>query len=538
MEPTPQEIGDQLDRLLVSQEFRTSERLADFLRFIVEETLAGRAIEINQRTVGVKGLGYASNFDPQTNPAVRIQARRLRRALDQYYYNQGNKDPIRIYIPKGGYVPVFLPNRDEIRNAEPASDPTGSASATVEPQVAQPDGPSIAILPFEYLGNESEYAYMASGITEEIVIALTRFPEFTVVGPLNRDIIRQNHLGPRDIGREYNVRFLLDGTIRFRVQSLRITARLTEAPSGYQLWGQAQDYDLETSSIHQIDDDVVGQVVATIADSYGVIPRALRKETPAQRSDSLSDYEAILRFYHHFYVLTQESHNDAFAALEKTLERDPDNAMAAGMLGDLYASMYQYGYEDSESLVDQAEELGRKAVALDPNCQPARFTMALVHFLRGQRRQFMSEAEKTLKLNPNHALNSAALALHLYMAGEQERGLELMHKVMHLNPHHPGWYHLVPFMNYYRQGEYDLALIEARRFNTPVFHFDPLIRAAVLGQLGRRAEAKKAADELLALVPDFERRGGSLIRRFAYLDEHVEMLLEGLRKAGLELVAY
>jgi tetratricopeptide (TPR) repeat protein len=209
--------------------------------------------------------------------------------------------------------------------------------------------------------------------------------------------------------------------------------------------------------------------------------------------------------------------------------------MAAGMLGDLYASIYQYGYEDSESLLDQAEELGRKAVALDPNCQPARFTMALVHFLRGQRSQFLSEAEKTLKLNPNHALNCAALALHRYMAGEQEPGLNLMHKAMRLNPHHPGWYHLVPFMNYYRQGEYDLALIEARLLNIPVFHFDPLIRAAVLGQLGRQTEAKKAVDELLALVPDFQTRGRVLIQRFAYLDEHVDMLVEGLRKAGLEL---
>ena len=121
------------------------------------------------------------------------------------------------------------------------------------------------------------------------------------------------------------------------------------------------------------------------------------------------------------------------------------------------------------------------------------------------------------------------------MAGEQERGVNLMEKAIRLNPHHPGWYHLVRYMEDYRRGEYDLALIEARRFNTPVFHFDPLIRAAVLGQLDRQAEAKEAVDELLALVPDFEGRGESLIRRFAYLDEHVEMLADGLRKAGLEL---
>jgi adenylate cyclase len=91
-------------------------------------------------------------------------------------------------------------------------------------------------------------------------------------------------------------------------------------------------------------------------------------------------------------------------------------------------------------------------------------------------------------------------------------------------------------VNYYRQGEYGLALIEDRLFNTPGLFWDPLIRAAALGQLDRRAEAEKAVDELLALMPDFKHHGPSLIRRLAYLDEHVDMLLEGLRKAGLEQV--
>jgi adenylate cyclase len=302
------------------------------------------------------------------------------------------------------------------------------------------------------------------------------------------------------------------------------------------MWGEVHDYDTEKSTIKQIDDEVVGRIVATIADAYGIIPRALAKESMAQRTDSLSEYEAILRYYHSFYVLTEDAHAQAFEALKNTLELDPENAMAAGMLGDLVASIYQYGYDDSESLLDQAEELGRRAVALDPNSQPARFTMALVHFLRFQRRQFISEAEKCIALNPNHALNSAGMALHLYMAGERERGVELTEKVMRLNPHHPGWYHLVHYMEAYRQGDYETALIESRRFNIPVFHFDPIIRVAVLGQLGRQEEAGQAIDELLALVPDFETRGRSLIKRFAYSDENVEMLLGGLRKAGLELI--
>ena len=92
-------------------------------------------------------------------------------------------------------------------------------------------------------------------------------------------------------------------------------------------------------------------------------------------------------------------------------------------------------------------------------------------------------------------------------------------------------------MNDYRQGEYDSALKEARRFNTPAFFWDPIIRAAGLGQLGRQPEADKAVAELLALVTDFERRGRSLIQRVAFSEENTEMLLEGLSKAGLELAA-
>jgi hypothetical protein len=79
-------------------------------------------------------------------------------------------------------------------------------------------------------------------------------------------------------------------------------------------------------------------------------------------------------------------------------------------------------------------------------------------------------------------------------------------------------------------------LIEVLRFNPPGIFCDPLLRAAVLGQLGLQAEVKEAADELLALEPDFRNRGRNLIQQVAYLDEHVDMLVEGLRKAGLELV--
>ena len=409
-----------------------------------------------------------------------------------------------------------------------------AAIAAAEQQQALPDGPSIALLSFGYLGDEED-AYLATGLTEELVIALNRFPEFLVVGPLNKEKIEKQHLGARDIGREYQVRFVLDGTVRKRDQIVRVTAKLTDAANGRHLWGQTIDYGLETTSIFELENEIASQVVATIADNFGIIPRTMGKESSDRRADTLSDYEAILRFHHYVRALSEESLAAAVTALENTLNRDPDHAQAAALLGDLIASTYHLGFDDSELVLEQAEMLGRKALALDPNLQPARFTMAQVYFLRFQREPCLEEIENTLQLNPNHANYTAASSLFLVAMGEWERGLQLMLKAMRLNPYHPGWYYLVPFLDQYRRADYEAALSEARRFNTPGYFWDPLIRAAALGQLGRKTEAIEAKDELLALVPDFNRRGRSLIRRLLFVDEHVAMLLDGLRKAGLEL---
>jgi len=508
----------------------TGKKVSQFLRYVVEQSLNGRPGIIKQYTIAVEALGYGADFDPATNPTVRIVARRLRRTLDQYYSAQGIEDPIRIDIPKGRYIPVFLDNH----TAAEAPGSSESSSTAAEQAPVDASKPSIAVIMFDCLNAKYEFGYVATGLTEEIIIALTLFPDFLVVGPLSRGFIGSQDLNPRSIGQQYGVRFVLDGTTRVNGQKLRLTIRLADTISGRQLWGQTLDCDLQNGSVlEKSENNVVDQIVATIADSYGVIPRTLTKESLTRPTDSPEAYQAILNYYHYFRVLTQESYVDALNALEKTLRHNPENALTTAALGDLVATTYMFGYEEDQSLLARAEALGRKAVALDPNCQPARWTMAFTHFLKFQRSLFLDEVKQCLQLNPNNAHFIAVLSLHLGMVGEWDRAMKLMGRAMRLNPHHPGWYHIVGFMNYYRQGKHDLALIEARRFNTPDLFWDPLIRAAALGQLERRTEAEKAVNELLALVSDFKRRGQTLIRRLAYLDEHVEILWDGLCKAGV-----
>ena len=100
-------IRAQLGHILASRAFDASRRNRAFLRFIVEESLAGRADRIKAYTIATSVLGRDEAFDPQADPIVRIEASRLRRSLERYYLIAGQDDPVRIDIPKGGYVPSF-----------------------------------------------------------------------------------------------------------------------------------------------------------------------------------------------------------------------------------------------------------------------------------------------------------------------------------------------------------------------------------------------------------------------------------------------
>ncbi|MDW9559086.1 hypothetical protein GOA72_32275, partial [Sinorhizobium meliloti] len=105
--PTEAEVLAQLDRIRFSTEFDAPERARQFLAYVVGETIAGRADRIKAYSIATEVFGRDSSFDAQTDPAVRIEAARIRRALERYYLVEGHNDPLVINMPKGAYVPTF-----------------------------------------------------------------------------------------------------------------------------------------------------------------------------------------------------------------------------------------------------------------------------------------------------------------------------------------------------------------------------------------------------------------------------------------------
>ena len=119
----PDGVREELQRILQSSDFEASERNQRFLEYVVEETLAGRAGRVKAYSVATQVFGREGGFDPQADPIVRIEASRLRRALERYYLTAGSDDPIRITIPKGSYVPGFAEAETaaRARTADPAT---------------------------------------------------------------------------------------------------------------------------------------------------------------------------------------------------------------------------------------------------------------------------------------------------------------------------------------------------------------------------------------------------------------------------------
>ena len=228
-EPAPEAVRTEMKRILKSNKFRGSQKQRDFLKFVVEETLQGRASQIKGYTVAVTVYGRKSGFDPQVDPIVRVEAGRLRRALEHYYLTAGKKDPLRIEIPKGAYVPVF----HSVQPRGAAAQPAGGDD------IMLPEGPSIAVMPLVNLSGDKERDYFADGLTEELTAELARYQEFKVIASQSTMRLKGQTANPKEVGKDLGVQFLLSGSVRTDSTAVKVTTRLYDTATAEQIWGKS-----------------------------------------------------------------------------------------------------------------------------------------------------------------------------------------------------------------------------------------------------------------------------------------------------------
>ena len=534
IENASDEIRDELNRILSSPDFKASKRRKQFLRFVVEESLSGKADTIKAYTIAVSVFGRGKDFNPQLDPIVSVEAGRLRRALEQYYSSAGKDNALRIDIPKGTYVPQIVKPEAPTSFGERRSSYRRSKECEIT-RIRGIDEPTIAVIPFQNLSSEEDQEFYATGLSGQIVANLYNYKDFVVVSPLAGKHVDSPQPDILQIGIKYGVHFVLSGSVQVRGNTLRVTAWLLETESAANVWVERFDRDLSAASLFEIEDEITQRIVATLADRIGVITRVLVKRTVGRACHDLSAFEATLKMYHWGIVLTEEAFFEAWRALEYAVIKAPDHALSKAMLANVYASDYLSEIGLVGNRMDKAERLARQAVQLDPQSPDARWVMGFVHFLSHRPTNFSKEFEAALALNPNNPIILAIYGLFLPGLSQWEESLHLIEKARKLNPQLSAQYHIPAMLNYYRQGDFEQAYARSLYIETPGLYWEPLLRAAVLGQLDRRDDAQTYVKRLLDMQPKFNNQGRELIRRLLYSDENVDMVVGGLEKAGLSI---
>ena len=536
--PDERAVRDQLERILASARFSAAEGASRLLRFLVEGALAGRAHQLKEYTLAVEVFGRDPSFDSKTNPAVRVEASRLRLRLERYYLTLGREDPVLIELPRGTYVPTFLPNADVLH----LGDDVAEARAVHEGVVAMDSlalrpsrGPSIAVLPLENLGDGADAAF-ADGLTIEIVTALSRFREFHVLG---RSTVSR-HLGTRDatqLHRELGVDYVLTGNVRRAEHRLRVHAELVSGATGAILWAKAYERELDVDAIFEIQDEIANHVVATVAQPHGVIARPGAEAARRKPPERLDAYDCLLLFYDYGFHRSPETHRELRAALEEEVRQDPGVASLWAALSMVHNDTWRFGFniEDGrEDARDEAWRAARKAVELDPLDALGYHALFLAHFARGDLKAFREAANRATELNPNNTDILADYGLHLTFCGDWVLGRLFLKLALSLNPEPPDWYWFPFFIWHFEHGEYDAALDMALRCQNEEFFWTHGMHALAFTALGMRGEAATAVSRLLALYPGFPGKAREELGRWGDA-ERTERMLGLLRQAGLPI---
>jgi adenylate cyclase len=233
-----------------------------------------------------------------------------------------------------------------------------------------------------------------------------------------------------------------------------------------------------------------------------------------------------------------QEHAKVRSCLEHAVELDPDYSDAWAVLANIYAQEHRFGYNPRPESYDSHERsltAAYRAVEIDPWNPTAQLMLANALFDRHNLKGFKAAGERAITLNPNDPEPLVHYGVRLTYMGEWDRGLALVTKAIALNPEHPEWY-LDPIIYYhYQTGDYEGALMESQRQETPGGIWWLLFRAMILGQLGRSEEAQPLIEAALRLKPDVRERLWDMARIWNAPDAHIEHIADGLRKAGLAI---
>lgn len=488
-ELSPDEIRAAVERITASAGFVRSERLARFLRYVVGATLAGRAGELKEYSIGVEVYDKGPDFDPRLDSAVRVDARRLRSRLGEYYTGEGTADPVRISLPKGGYAPeIHRALQAPPQPAGPASVPVGGGRfrrrtalvaliaaalaigiywVRVEsrpPSTVDSTVRAVAVLPFVNMTGRQGNEPLCDGLATELIDRLSRIPGLKVVPRASSFRYKTTRPAIRAIATDLSVDSVIEGTLRGGEDRLRITVQLIRGVDGSHLWSESFDLErsdeltLQTAIGQAIEQRIGANLPADVGHKIRLGPEEgeisrlfaqadhlIQRRTAVSlerarkyaeqgiqlRPDYARGHATLADCYH---ALADRSAGQAAAELsgkarrhaERAIALDPRLAAPHAVLANLKL--------DQDWAWREAEELFRRALALNPNNSYAAARYSRLLSLSGRHQEAIEHAHRAEAISPLSVLASAALGQACFYARRYEEAIQHLRDAMEVDP--------------------------------------------------------------------------------------------------------
>jgi TolB-like protein/Tfp pilus assembly protein PilF len=498
-------VRRQLSKILKSKTFRQVDRLQRFLKFIVEEAISGRGDLLKEYPIGVDVFGKESSFDPRMDPIVRVQARRLRIRLANYYRDEGSGDEIIIELPKGGYTPVFKWTESPV-----AKRPPGAALVSRN---------TVMVLPFEDHSAAGDQGYFCLGLSHEILNTLSNVDSIILVSRNPTDRVDADHTPMAAM--------VVTGSVRKSGDVLRITMHVTDAIRGRLTWSQSIDRNI--ADIFTVQEEVARLIVGAVREELiaGTDSRGSKRQI-----ENVAAHSMYLQGRYHLSQRTEHGLRRAVSCFTSAIAEDSQLAVAYAGLADAENLLAHYGVLAPADVWTKAASHAAQAVMMDGESAEAHASFAHVKSSQewdweGSEREF----RLAFSLNPKYATAHHWYAVScLTPLGRLQEAFEELLMAQALDPVSSIVSRDLALNHYYRR-DFDSALEQCDRTIEQNPHFSPAYwtLGLVQEQIGDLDEAVAAFRRAIELSLPRIRIMGSLGRTLAIAgkkDEAVQVLNE------------
>ena len=404
----------------------------------------------------------------------------------------------------------------------------GAPPQTAVPPSSAETRPTIAVLPLVSLGADSKEDYFGDGLTEDIISALGRFSELVVRSRNAVFAYKGKTPKPGELGRELDVRYIVEGSIRRSPERIRIAISLTAAGRGTQLWSET--YDVAPKDIFSVQDDITRRIAGTLATRLSGLELAKAATKPP---NSVEAYDLVLRGRDLLNRVNRTANSQARVLLDQAIAADPNYAPAYVALGRVELNAVLQGWTaDPQAALQRGENLGRKAIAVEPTSAGAHSLLGRIYIRYADYERALDEMHRAVELNGSDPDATASLATVLLWSGDVDGSVKTYETAVKLGLDVSANEAFTLGLGYLLANRNADAIrtLERSLERSKADVYTNAVLAAAYAQAGRQDDAERQARTVRSIDPRFDSTDfGSLFRK----SELREKLGAALNKAGL-----